>query len=270
MALFMDRHSTEGLTADDVARAHARDLEVQDRFGVRFTTYFFDEQAGVTCCLVQSPTRDAVVAAHTAAHGVPPDELIEVNPRDIERFFGQPGGLGGGDDAAGSGFRVIVFTDIVGSTSNVATKGDVAAMEIVLAHDRLVREHASQCGGREIDHSGDGLMLSFDSVGDALTCAIDMQRSVEALPRDDPRSFRIRIGVAAGEPVARDQRLFGVAVNLAARLVGMAGPGEIMAAAGVREIAAGKGFTFVDQGDFELKGFAEPVRGYAVEPAARS
>lgn len=169
-----------------------------------------------------------------------------------------------GEPYRSPGLRTIAFTDIVGSTDRIGELGDIVAMESVLAHDELVREHVSECGGREVDHTGDGLMLAFDSVAAALTCSISVMRSVRALDPDDPLSFGLRVGMAAGEPVARDDRLFGAAVNLAARVCAVAAPGEILVAGSIRELAAGKGYVFADRGESELKGFGDSVRLFAV------
>lgn len=113
-------------------------------------------------------------------------------------------------------------------------------MEIVLAHDRLVREQVTKCHGREIDHTGDGMMVSFDSVSAALTCAIEIQRAIDPVDLMDASSFSLRIGMAAGEPVERNRRLFGVAVNLAARACSSAGPREILVTSAVKDLASGK------------------------------
>jgi class 3 adenylate cyclase len=265
MATFMDRHTTTGLTPDDVARAHARDVEVQERFGVRFSTYLYDEPAGVTFCLVESPTRDAVVAAHTAAHGVAPEELIEVDPRAVRQFLGLQPDPSPPMPIPGPGVRVIAITDIVGSTANIERFGDLGAMELVLAHDDLVRTTSMSRGGREIDHTGDGMMIAFDSVSAALTAAIEIQRSIRQASTDTAR-FAVRIGLAAGEPVERSGRLFGAAVNLAARTCALGRAGEILVTSSVRDLAAGKGFTFEARGAITLKGFDRPVDVFAVDP----
>jgi hypothetical protein len=70
MPLFVDRHDLPDATAADIAEAHLRDREVQERFGVRFVTYWFEEGAGSAFCLVEAPDKEAVEAAHGAAHGM--------------------------------------------------------------------------------------------------------------------------------------------------------------------------------------------------------
>ena len=79
MALFMDVHdSVDGLTADAVAGAHARDLEVQEAHGVRYLRYWFDENTGKVFCLVEAPNAEAAHAVHREAHGLVADSIVEV------------------------------------------------------------------------------------------------------------------------------------------------------------------------------------------------
>jgi hypothetical protein len=79
MPLFMDIHEhVEGLTADAVAQAHDADLKTQEKYGVKYLRYWFDEQSGKVFCLVDAPTKDAANAVHREAHGLVADQLVEV------------------------------------------------------------------------------------------------------------------------------------------------------------------------------------------------
>jgi hypothetical protein len=79
MPLYMDTHAhIEGLTADAVAGAHAADVKTQDKYGVKYLRYWFDEGSGKVFCLVDAPTKDAAIAVHREAHGLLADELIQV------------------------------------------------------------------------------------------------------------------------------------------------------------------------------------------------
>ena len=121
MPIFMDRHDVWETTAADVAAAHRRDLEVQDRYGVRFLTYWFDQARGTIFCLVDAPDKESAQCVHREAHGQVAGEIVEVPLAVVEAFLGriqdpapQPGQeLGDNLDAA---HRTIMFTDIVGST----------------------------------------------------------------------------------------------------------------------------------------------------------
>jgi hypothetical protein len=79
MPLFMDTHGhIEGLTADAVAQAHAADLKAQEKYGVNYLRYWFDENSGKVFCLVEAPNKEAAIAVHQEAHGLLADEIIEV------------------------------------------------------------------------------------------------------------------------------------------------------------------------------------------------
>lgn len=79
MPLYMDHHhNVDGLTANAVAGAHQRDLEVQAKYGVNYLKYWYDEGTGAVFCLVEAPNKDAAAAVHRAAHGLVADELTEV------------------------------------------------------------------------------------------------------------------------------------------------------------------------------------------------
>jgi class 3 adenylate cyclase len=155
----------------------------------------------------------------------------------------------------------ILFTDMEGSTAFTQRLGDARAQEVVRAHNRIVRESLAAHGGREIKHTGDGIMISFRSASQALECAIGIQRRVAELAVSDPEAaVRVRIGLNAGEPVAEEGDYFGTAVQLAARICAGAEPGQIIATGVVRDLVAGKGFLFRDLGETVPRGFEDTVR----------
>ncbi len=79
MPLYMDvHHHVEGLTAEAVEGAHQRDLEVQEKHGVKYLKYWFDEASGKVFCLVEAPSKEAAEAVHREAHGLVADEITEV------------------------------------------------------------------------------------------------------------------------------------------------------------------------------------------------
>ena len=79
MPLFLDIHQhVPGLTAEAVAGAHARDLQTQSKYGVKYLKYWFDVASGKVFCLVEAPSKEAAAAVHREAHGLVADEIIEV------------------------------------------------------------------------------------------------------------------------------------------------------------------------------------------------
>ncbi len=157
-----------------------------------------------------------------------------------------------------SGLVTILFTDMEGSTALTQQIGDERAQEHVRQHNTAVREALRAHAGKEIKHTGDGIMASFASARGAVDCAVAIQRAMA------DEEVRVRIGLNAGEPVAEEQDLYGTSVQLAARVCAEADGGEILVSNVVRELAAGKGFLFNDRGERPLKGFEDPVRLYEV------
>ena len=83
MPLFMDIHKkVDGLTADAVAGAHGRDLDVGPEYGVQYLNYWFDEGSGKVFCLIDAPSPEAATAVHREAHGLLADEIVQVQQGD--------------------------------------------------------------------------------------------------------------------------------------------------------------------------------------------
>jgi class 3 adenylate cyclase len=265
MPLYMDRHELPDASAADLAAAHVRDLEMQDGFGVRFLTYWFEEGAGSGFCLVEGPDEEAITAAHRAAHGLLPSNIVEVDQAVVRGFFGRLNTHPPGEPYTESAFRVILFTDIVDSTRLTQQLGDRVAMRLLRAHDAVVRAALARFGGSEVKHTGDGIMAAFTSAFQAVAAAMHVQRELHE--RDEPAQGRlhVRVGVAAGEPVTEQDDLFGAAVQQAARLCASASPDCIVVSTGVHDLCRGKGLRFSDRGPIAAKGFDEPIGHFEVE-----
>lgn len=265
MALFMDRHEIAGARPEDVALAHVRDLEVQEKHGVRYLTYWFDSSSGNAFCLADAPNKESAEAVHREAHGLVASQIIEVDPRTVEEFLGRIHEPPRGEAWTETAFRTIMFTDMAGSTSITGDLGDAGMMELLRSHDRIIRDSLAALGGREIKHTGDGVMACFASVVRGVECAIAIQRSLAAHNESAAGPpIKVRAGISAGEPVTENDDLFGAAVQLAARICAAAEPGQILAANVVRELAIGKGFVFADRGECALRGFEDPFRLFEV------
>lgn len=267
MPIYMDVHENLGdVTEDDIKAAHQRDLEIQEDYGVQFLTFWFDSPDGQAFCLVDAPSEETAIAVHKASHGLVPHDIIQVERPTVSLFMGDwersvPNIARHGDGEVDTGLRAIMFTDLVGSTDISSRVGDTAAMSALAEHDRIVREALHAAHGREVKHTGDGILASFSYVSRAVECAMDVQKQFRELPSGSPQ---VRIGISAGEPVDHHRDLFGAAVNLAARICGVAGAGEILVSSAVKEVSVGKAFRFRDRGPMALKGFDEPVRIFEV------
>jgi class 3 adenylate cyclase/pimeloyl-ACP methyl ester carboxylesterase len=164
---------------------------------------------------------------------------------------------------------VVLFTDLVGSTSLADQLGDVAADELRQTHDEAVAAAVAAQDGTVIKYTGDGAFAEFATASCALMAAQSITSRVHdhnAVTRGP--ALRLRIGIAAGEPIERDGDLHGSAVNLAARVCDNAATGETLVTGAVRDLTIGKAFNFEDRGTVALKGFAEPQHLYALTGTA--
>jgi class 3 adenylate cyclase/pimeloyl-ACP methyl ester carboxylesterase len=183
--------------------------------------------------------------------------------QEVEEFLGE-GEAQATAYAVRAALVTIMFTDMEGSTTLTQRLGDARAQEVLRTHNAVVRDALKACEGSQIKHTGDGVMATFAAASKALECAVTIQQAFADRNESAETPIRVRIGLNAGEPVAEDEDLFGTAVQLAARICAHAQPGQILASNVVRELAAGKGVMFSDQGEVTLRGFEEPVRLYEV------
>ncbi|MGE5502783.1 MAG: adenylate/guanylate cyclase domain-containing protein [Actinomycetota bacterium] len=152
----------------------------------------------------------------------------------------------------------VMFTDMVGSTDLTQARGDAAAQEIVRRHNSIVRTALAQFSGKEIKHTGDGIMASFPSSANAVEAAVAIQRQVAAHNAREPgQELHLRIGLNAGEPIQEEDDLFGTTVQLAARVCAATATDQILCTTVVRDLSFGKAIEFRSAGEHALKGFKE-------------
>jgi class 3 adenylate cyclase/pimeloyl-ACP methyl ester carboxylesterase len=151
----------------------------------------------------------------------------------------------------------ILFTDIVGSTETARRIGDSAWSRLVEQHHSAVRRELERFDGEEIDTAGDGFFALFDGPARAIRCGLAIQGAVRRL------GLEVRAGLHTGEverPAGGKPR--GIAVNVAARVSGLAESGQVLVTSTVRDLVAGSGLEFTDRGEHELKGLGESRRVY--------
>ncbi len=171
--------------------------------------------------------------------------------------------------AAGGRPVTIMFTDIESSTSLTQQLGDTRAQQLLIEHNEAVRSALARYEGREVKHTGDGIMASFLSASAGIEAALAMQAVFtqrEAARTDADAPLRARIGLNTGEPLAQGDDLFGSAVQLARRICDEAEPGQILVSDIVRQLCAGKTFVFTDLGRIPLKGFEDAHSLFAGQP----
>ena len=270
MPVFMDRHFVEGATRHAVADAHHKDLALQDKYDVKFLTYWFDEVRCTAFCLIEAADRKTIERAHDEAHGLVPNEVIEVDPAVVNAFLGRiehpPIPPKAGKAQVDAAFRAIMFTDLKDSTRMTNLHGDAKALHLLHVHNALTRNSLNAHQGREVKHTGDGIMASFASAPDAVACSMAIQRAFAAYNRENPETpLQLRIGLSAGEPIEERGDFFGKAVQLAARLCAHAEPSQILMDQVVLDQCSGERLPFTDLGEVTPKGFDHSVRVYEVQ-----
>jgi class 3 adenylate cyclase len=152
----------------------------------------------------------------------------------------------------------VVITDVVGSTATAARLGDMRWRQLLGEHDRLVRTLLDRFGGHEVNTTGDGFIATFASAVQALRCAAAIRDGVKAL------DLEIRAGVHTGEVELVENDVRGVTVHATARIMSLAEPSEVLASDLTRILVGSAGLQFVDRGSHEVKGFAEPIKVFAL------
>ena len=144
--------------------------------------------------------------------------------------------------------ETILFTDIVGSTAMLERIGDAAWRDLLAQHNERVRFELDRFRGRDVASTGDGFLSLFDGAARAVSAAQAISTSLAEI------GMAIRAGVHTGEVEMVAGGVRGVAVHTAARIMALAGPGEVLVSATTAELATGSGLQFADRGVHEFKG----------------
>jgi len=269
MPIYMDRHFAEGANLKALADAHAQDLKIQNKYDIKFITYWFDEVRSTAFCLVDAPSKDVLEDAHREAHGNIPNEIIEVDPSIVEAFLGRVKDPSPTDNSEivpiDSAFRVIMFTDLKDSTKMTTQFGDTSALNLVHIHNVLTRNELREFDGNEIKHTGDGIMASFITIENAIECAMKIQKAFSIHNENNPKEeIHLKIGLSAGEPIEEYGDLFGQSVQLAARLCSHAQSNQILVSSEVEQLIEKSRFKLLPQGEITPKGFNSPVSIFEV------
>jgi class 3 adenylate cyclase len=153
----------------------------------------------------------------------------------------------------------LLFTDICDSTGHAARLGDRDWRELLQQHHALVREQLARFRGREIDTAGDGFFASFDGPARAVRCACNIRDVVRRL------GVEVRAGLHTGEVETIGGKASGIAVHIAARVLGQAQLGEVLVSSTVKDLVSGSGLRFAERGAYALKGIPGRWQLFAVD-----
>ena len=153
----------------------------------------------------------------------------------------------------------VLFTDLVGSTDRAAQIGDSAWAKLLEQHHSMTREAIHDLGGEPIKTLGDGVLATFTGPAQAVRCASRVIAEAGSL------GLEVRTGVHTGELELAHGDVAGMAVHLAARIMGLAVGGEVLVSRTVRDLVLGSELRFVERGEHELKGIPDPWLLYALD-----
>ncbi len=168
---------------------------------------------------------------------------------------------------AADGTVTIVFSDMEGFTAMTQRLGDQAALQVIKAHNHIVRRAVRAQGGQEVELQGDGFLLAFPEPARALQCATVIQTQCAEYSRRHPETpVRVRIGLHCGTPIKEGDRFFGITVILAARIAAQAEGGEVLVSDDLRAaLALDAGFAFAATRAAELKGLSGTHRMHVLD-----
>jgi class 3 adenylate cyclase len=158
--------------------------------------------------------------------------------------------------------KALMFTDLAGSTSLVEAIGDAAWHDLSAWLDGELRRCFEEHSGHEVDHAGDGFFVVFDAAGDAIDCAVSIQRRLLTNRRLHGYAPQVRIGIHVGEVHGSDSAVRGAAVHRAARLCAAAPADGIVVS---REALEAGGRPLIGLQKLDLKGIKEPVEAASVK-----
>jgi class 3 adenylate cyclase len=193
------------------------------------------------------------------AHAIPDARYIELNGDDHIPFLGDADAIVDEIEEFLTGARstpepdrvlaTVMFSDLVASTVRAAELGDGPWREVLVEHQRLVRQELARHRGREIKTTGDGFLATFDGPARAIRCAHAITESTSR-----HLSIDVRVGLHTGEVELVGDDIAGIAVHIAARVAALAAARQVLVTRTVTDLVAGSGIEFRDEGEHTLKG----------------
>lgn len=222
MPLYMDRHDVSSqVTAEQVAELHQQDLKIQHKFNCKGLTYWFDENRKTAFCLIEAPNEQAIEEMHRQAHGEVPHRIIEVDPAIVESFLGR---IEDPKKAKNTrlniinepAFRVILLLEIVSDSWDPVNAGRYTLLlqNSVKPISSLIKKF----NGHPVKNSPMNSHTSFNSVTNAVECAIQLQKELSEIMRASKVNAYMKISLCSGVPVTDENEIFEKAMNTTKRL----------------------------------------------------
>ncbi len=240
MPIYMDRHDvSETVTAENVAQLHQEDLKIQNQFGCRGLTYWFDDKRKTAFCLIEAPDAKAIQKMHNKAHGQVPNSIIEVEASIVESFLGRIE-----DPEKAKNTLLNIINDPAFRTIMVITlkrlslkQNDTAQFKSSLHnYNNAVLNLLNVYEGQPVKQTENHFLVSFKSVSKAVNAAFEIQLLFKDFRNDKNNDkLLLKIGLSAGVPVTDKQLIFEDTIKLAERMCTII-KGEIIVSSEVKEL----------------------------------
>ncbi|WP_439185352.1 nickel-binding protein [Carboxylicivirga taeanensis] len=219
MPIYMDRHELPGVTAQDVAEAHQEDLKIQHLYECKALTYWFDEERQTAFCLIEAPSKKAVIELHRNAHGLIPHQIIEVDSELVESFLGRiKNSENLTDIAEGSIFRIIMAfqierQEVIGASSTKYSFQLPAAAEM-----DLIKSLLGSFNGQVAAREDKMLLCSFTSAVQAIQCAVAIRKELLHKYREGTTCIELKFGLYGDQAINGQEHFFLEYISMARHL----------------------------------------------------
>ena len=240
MPIYMDRHDvSETVTAENVAQLHQADLKIQEQFGCRGLTYWFDEKRKTAFCLIEAPDAKAIHKMHDQAHGQVPHSVIEVDPSIVESFLGR---IEDPEKAKNTSLNIIndpafrTIMVILLKRLSLIQNDPGQSNSSLLNYNNAILNLLNVYQGTTVKQTQGHFLVSFKSVSNAIHAALDIQSRFNDF-RNEIKNDKIilKMGLSAGVPVTEKQLIFEDTIKLAERMSKIV-KGEIIVSSEVKEL----------------------------------
>lgn len=235
MPLYMDIHFIGEVNIEDTRKAHLADLAVQEKYGVTYLQYWFNEEAGTVYCLMEGPDKESCAATHREANGITACQIVEVEGGMYDLFMGENQKLDHGlvrkeSGEVDAGYRYILTLDIIAQTQSTTTI-DFNQLKLPKIPKDKALQYISDCNGKEIKKEGfDSIVAVFETPEKILKCAHTIQKDFlkyHSAADSETGTISFNMGISAGQPLTKSEGFFEEAIQLSKRLCLIAGDSEI-------------------------------------------
>ncbi|MGM0408781.1 MAG: nickel-binding protein [Bacteroidota bacterium] len=223
MPIYMDRHDvSEAVTAEIVAQLHQEDLKIQHKYDCRGLTYWFDDTRKTAFCLVEAPSKNAIIDMHKNAHGEVPHQIIEVDAAIVESFLGR---IEDPEKALNTALNIIndpAFRTIMVVTIEHHSFRDFNPFSSISKVQHVYKQiiaFVKSFDGSIVQQNEDAFLISFQKVTKAVLCALKIQEIYKSFTTQNQINFtELSIGLHAGIPVTEKKSIFEDTIKSAERM----------------------------------------------------